>query len=188
MKSALLINGSPHRTGQTASIMEKIEQQINRSYICEWIHVYDLNIHPCIGCNKCRPDSECFLQEDDGQRIGRKISDADLLLIGSPVYWGNITAPLKMLFDRNVTTFEHFLNDGPQPKLENKEAIIIVTGGAGADVYNDINQGGGAIQAIKTVLDSGGIKVINIINIYSSWDIENRTKDVEETIKSIRIK
>ena len=73
----------------------------------EQIDVYDLSIKPCISCMKCRPDKPCALPRDDAHDIAEKIAAADVLVVGTPTYWGNMSAPLKALFDRIVTTLEH---------------------------------------------------------------------------------
>src|SRR3989304_3248169 len=88
----------------------------------------------------------------------------------SPTYWGNITAPLKAIFDRNVVTFEHFLNNAPKPKMKGKKAIIVVTSGSGFKDYKKKSQSSGTIQAIKTVLQSGGYEIAGVINMHSAWN------------------
>src|SRR5512142_494793 len=155
MIRALYINGSPHKNGATHKILEMIKEKLQATYATEWLNVYDLSTKPCRGCLRCRPNGVCILPEDGGHQAGKMIAEADLIVIGSPVYWGNITAPLKMVFDRNVTTFEHFLNGGPTPKLIGKEALIVVAGGTDLANNEKPNQGGGAVQAIRTVLESG---------------------------------
>ncbi len=60
---------------------------------------------PCIGCMKCRTTDKCILPEDDAHIIGHKIKSADGLIIGTPTHWGNMSAQLKLLFDRNVPVF-----------------------------------------------------------------------------------
>jgi len=176
---ALFINGSPHKNGATYRILEMVEEKLLGTYVPEWLNAYDLSVKPCMGCLRCRPNGECVLPEDGGHRTGRMIAEADLIVVGSPVYWGNITAPLKMLFDRNVTTFEHFLNSGPTPKLTGKDALIVVAGGSGPADHDKSNQGGGAVQAIRTVFESGGVHVAGIVNMYSSWDFERLHAEVE---------
>lgn len=185
MNNALFINGSPHTHGSTSRIMKILAKQIENAYVSDWMNTYELNMKACIGCCQCRPDSECVLPEDDGHLLREKIATADLIIVGSPVYWGNITAPLKMLFDRNVTTFEHFLKGRPSPKLTGKKGIIIVTGGTGPDHYEQPNQGGGAIQAIKTVLESGGIRILGTLNMHSAWDFDTYRQEIEENIANI---
>jgi len=68
---------------------------------------YDLKIKPCIGCLKYRPNKKCVLPYDDAHLLSEKIKQADILIIGSPTYWGNIPGPLTTLFDKKVTTFEY---------------------------------------------------------------------------------
>lgn len=178
----LFINGSPRKNGATDRILQMVEKKLQGMYVSEWLNAYDLNVKPCRGCLRCRPNGECILPEDDGHRAGRMIAEADLIVVGSPVYWGNITAPLKMLFDRNVTTFEHFLKGAPTPKLTGQAALIVVAGGSGPADHTKSNQGGGAVQAIRTVLESGGVHVAGIVNMYSSWDFERLRAKVESMV------
>src|SRR5512136_129394 len=90
----------------------------------------DLEIRPCIGCLKCRPDKPCVLPKDDANILAEKIKEADLLIIGSPVYWGNMPGTLKLFFDRNVPLFEYCEANAikylPRPQLKGKKAILIV--------------------------------------------------------------
>jgi multimeric flavodoxin WrbA len=101
----LILNGSPHKNGATASILNMVVEKIRHSIEYEWINAYDLQIKPCQGCMGCRPDKVCVLPEDDGHLVGQKLKEADLLIVGSPSYWSNMPAPLKVIFDRNVSIF-----------------------------------------------------------------------------------
>jgi multimeric flavodoxin WrbA len=185
MKKALIINGSPHKSGPTAKILSMIADMLSQTHKTERVHAYDLQIKPCIGCFKCRPDKSCMLPQDDGQRTGKKITESDLLVVGSPTYWGNITAPLKSLFDRNVMTFEDFSGGAPKPKMTGKKALIAVTSGSGVKQYKKISQSYGAVQAIKTVLQSAGYDVVGVVNMYSSWDYDARKHKIESRINKI---
>jgi multimeric flavodoxin WrbA len=71
----------------------------------DWVDVYDLEMRPCLACMKCRPEGECVQAEDDAHRVGRKIREAGALVVGTPTYFSNMSAILKMLFERNVTVF-----------------------------------------------------------------------------------
>ncbi|MEJ2665454.1 MAG: NAD(P)H-dependent oxidoreductase, partial [Spirochaetia bacterium] len=104
---------------------------------------------------------------------------------GSPTYWGNITAPLKSVFDRNVMTFEDFTNVDPRPKMTGKKAIIAVTSGSGVKQYKKISQSYGAVQAVKTVLKSAGYVIAGVVNMYSSWDFDTHKNRLELQINKI---
>ena len=113
-----------------------------------------------MGCLRCRPNKECVLNEDDAQIMGRKIDKADVLIIGTPTYWGNMTAILKNLFDRNVTTFEDFSKGKfSKPRQKGKKAIIVATA-ASPWPFN----GKGAVKSIQEVLHGGAYRIIGIIN------------------------
>jgi len=101
----MILNGSPRRKGTVAKLLKSIGTAIDEKHTVEWIDVYDQKMRPCIACMKCRPDAECVLSEDGAHIIGRKIKDADGLIVGTPTHWGNMSAQLKLLFDRNVPVF-----------------------------------------------------------------------------------
>jgi multimeric flavodoxin WrbA len=185
MKKALIINGSPHKNGATAKILAMVDKMLTGTYKTEYVEAYSLRVRPCTGCFKCRPDKGCVLPEDDGQRVGKKITESDLLVVGSPTYWGNITAPLKSLFDRNVLTFEDFSDGMPKPKMTGRPALIVVTSGSGADQFKKISQSYGAVQAVKTVLQSAGYRIAGVVNMYSSWDFDTYKSKIEARINKI---
>lgn len=161
----LILSGGPRKNGTTATILNKISEGVTEKHEVDLVNVYELKMKPCMGCLKCRPDKECALPEDDAQIVGRKIRDADMLVVGTPTYWGNMTGPLKTLFDRNVTTFEYINGGLPKPNHKGKKAVIVTTSAAPWP-YNLISsQSGGAVRSIKTVLKSGGFKIIDVINM-----------------------
>jgi len=101
----LIINASPRKEGITSTLIEEINASIKSIHNVETVRIQDLNIKPCLGCLKCRPDKVCVLPKDDAHMLAEKIKDSDILIIGSPVYWGNMPGTLKILFDRIVSTF-----------------------------------------------------------------------------------
>ena len=68
----------------------------------EVIPIRKLQVHPCTGCMACRSRQACVLPEDDAKRTLQKIQWADVLIVGSPCYWGNMNGHLKVVFDRIV--------------------------------------------------------------------------------------
>lgn len=55
-----------------------------------YIDVPRLQVHPCIGCMKCRSSLKCCLPEDGAQRVLQSMKEADAVIIGAPCYWGNM--------------------------------------------------------------------------------------------------
>jgi multimeric flavodoxin WrbA len=59
-------------------------------------------VRPCTACGTCfkRKDNTCIQQDDAFHDIYNKMREADILLVGSPVYFGSATADLTALLDR----------------------------------------------------------------------------------------
>ena len=73
----------------------------------ELVHLHDLNIKPCTGCNSCVIDlfekcgpGRCTIKNDDLPFIDEKIMECDGLILGSPIYEKTPSGQLKCLNDR----------------------------------------------------------------------------------------
>jgi multimeric flavodoxin WrbA len=99
----IAINGSPRgKKSVTYLMVEEFlkgaeEAGANTSHII----LSELKINNCIGCLSCwmKTPSKCIF-EDDFKKTD--CSDADLVVLASPVYTDNITALLKNFIDRGV--------------------------------------------------------------------------------------
>ena len=183
----LIVNASPRRRGITSTLLTGMAEAIDSSRRVETVRVHELTIKPCTGCLQCRPDKPCVLPKDDANVLAEKIKEANLLIFGVPVYWGNMPGPLKVFFDRNVPLFEFCeakaINYIPRPQLKGKKAMIIVNGGAPFPYNLLSSQSRGTIRAVKTVLKAGGIKIVSILNVPSSFTFE---KNREHYLKKAR--
>ena len=97
----LCIIGSPRATGSTARIIEKIVegiQSVEPSTVSTYV-LDKLNIGYCQGCRECSRLGRCVQDDDMGPLIADLLS-ANLVIIGSPSYWGDITGQLKVFIDR----------------------------------------------------------------------------------------
>jgi multimeric flavodoxin WrbA len=54
--NVLIIHASPRRKGVTSTLLSEIETAIAPVHERETIRIHDLNMKPCIGCMKCRPE------------------------------------------------------------------------------------------------------------------------------------
>lgn len=157
----LVLNGSPRKKGTIATLLRAVVEGAVKEHDVEWIDVYDLKMQPCIACVKCRPDGECVLKEDDAHIVGRKIKNAAGLIVGTPTHWGNMSAQLKVLFDRNVPVFIGEKPNGmPFPRQKGKSAVV-VTACTTPWPFNFItSESRGAIRAVRKVLHYGGLKIV----------------------------
>lgn len=160
----LILNGSPRKNGTISKLLNSIVNGLSNPNETEWVNVYDLNIKPCIGCMKCRTDNVCCLKTDDGHLLGEKIKNADNLIIGTPTYWGNMSAQLKMIFERNVPVFMGEGKNGiPTPRQKGKKAIIVTSCTTPYPFNFILAESRGTINSVKEVLKYGGYKIIGKI-------------------------
>ncbi len=162
----LALNATSRRNGMIDRMLNIAVNKLNemKSHI-EIIYVNELNIKPCIGCMKCRVSGKCVLPEDDGHVIGEKLNSCDAIIVATPVYWGNITGQLKLLFDRNVYNMMSENKFGfPIPKQKGKKSIVLT-----ACTTNKIGdffagESKGAHRAIKEIMHYSGVKIVGYVN------------------------
>lgn len=181
----LILNASPRKNGTTARILHAIEEGAAKKHHIEWVDVNGLNMKPCIGCLQCRPDKRCVMQYDDAHRIGELISDAEVLIVGTPTYWGNMTGPLKIVFDRCVPIFEYIDGFNIKPAQKGKIAFIVVTSTTPFPFNLLGSQSRGAVRSLKTVLKSGGYSIRNVFNIPRTGNFEKRSDRLLKKAKRI---
>ena len=160
----LVLNGSPRKSGTVASLLKALTESLSSGHDVEWIDVCKLDMKYCTACMACREKETCILTEDDAHAVGKKIQDADALVIGTPTHWGNMCSPLKLLFDRNVPVFMGESSKGiPVPKQKGKRAVIVTACTTPWPFKFILPESRGAIRAVKEVLHYGGYKIVGTI-------------------------
>ena len=99
----LAINGSARRGGNTQLLLETAIEPLRAAGIeCEVVSLAGSDIRGCTACGRCAKerDGRCYGRSDDGNAIIEAMGEADGLLLGSPVYFADITAEMKALIDR----------------------------------------------------------------------------------------
>ena len=96
----LLINGSPHTNGCTATALDEMMKVFAAQGIeTELITVGNKVIRGCISCQTCGDTGKCVF-DDLVNEIAAKFEKADGLVIGSPVYYASPNGTLLSLLDR----------------------------------------------------------------------------------------
>jgi multimeric flavodoxin WrbA len=117
------IVGSPRDNGNTTYLVRvALESAEEVGANTELVKLADKDIASCIACDICLETGECAIY-DDVPNILDKMVDADAIIIGSPVYFGNVTSHLKILMDRSRPLRREF-------KLKDKVGGAISVGGS----------------------------------------------------------
>ena len=97
----LILSGSPRKNGNTDLLVEAFFKGASEKHHVEIVSVHDYHVHPCMGCNACfTSEGNTCVQKDDISLIYGKLSNADMLVIASPVYFYGLSAQLKAVIDR----------------------------------------------------------------------------------------
>lgn len=100
------ISGSMRAGGNTAILVQEVLNHISEKGIpTEYITLAGKHIHPCIGCEKCKEEKWCTIKNDDWPEIAEKMIHADLLVIGSPTYYFDVSGQVKNLIDRTYSLY-----------------------------------------------------------------------------------
>lgn len=98
----LAINGSHRKGKNTADLLNLVlEEAAVLGASTELLELTDYNIKLCRSCNKCLGSTQCSITDDDMSSIGEKLLEADGIVLGSPVYWSNVSTLMKNFMDRS---------------------------------------------------------------------------------------
>jgi multimeric flavodoxin WrbA len=96
------ISGSPNAGGNNEKIIERALSIAEEcGYETEKILMSTLNVLPCTDCGICRKARECPIT-DDMTELYAKLEKSDAFIVSSPVFFGNVSAQIKAMFDRSV--------------------------------------------------------------------------------------
>jgi len=96
------INCSPRKGGNTEILLNEVFKSIEKEGIkTELFHLGGKKVSGCIACMKCKKkkDGFCHQKNDVINECIKKMMKADAIIIGSPVYFADITADAKALIE-----------------------------------------------------------------------------------------
>lgn len=104
MAYALAISGSPRRNGNTETLLRRcLDRLAGHGVKGELLSLAGLRLHGCAACGACREthDGTCLgTPDDDFNRVFEEMCRADIIVVGSPTYFGSATPELMALLDR----------------------------------------------------------------------------------------
>ncbi|MGC9399267.1 MAG: flavodoxin family protein [Anaerolineae bacterium] len=92
----LYISGSPRKSSNTDYLLEYMRHRTQG----EMVKLVEYTIAPCRACWACLKTDACVLEDDMEAVLIPKLLAADALVVGSPVFFNNVTAQVKAFIDR----------------------------------------------------------------------------------------
>lgn len=186
-KNALAILGSPHTNGTTATMLDLAIHKVEQAgYSVTKISLYEKKISFCKGCRICM-DMHICVQKDDIQEIIALLHKCQLVILAAPVYWANVPAPVKNMFDRLLGTAMEETDTFPKPRLRGKKYMILTSCNTPAPFSWIFGQSRGAIRSMDEFFKTAGMKTAGKVvcaNAKKKKDLSKRTmKKIERCLK-----
>lgn len=130
------ISGSPRKNANVDRLLKIAleEAEKERNIKTEIIYLRDYKIENCISCFACcndaaaKKDLACLAFNDDMDLIYPKLAQCSGLIIGSPVFFGSMTAQVKAFMDRTEGLLRYSKSKW-QYALNNKVGAGLAVGG-----------------------------------------------------------
>ena len=106
MKKIVIIDGGPRKTFNTASMLKQVAEganSVNGDVEVKTVRLYDLNYKGCMSCMACKIKgkvSNVCKYKDALTPVLQEVAEADGLVLGSPNYFGEITAQMRAFLER----------------------------------------------------------------------------------------
>ena len=125
------LQGSPRKKGNTAKVLSWVEEElIALGHDVESVFLNTKNLKGCLACGKCKEKSDTVgcIQTDDIPEILEKMTDAELVIFASPLYFWGVTAQLKTVIDRTYSFYTDYHKPGHASLVEGQRQALLVTG------------------------------------------------------------
>ncbi|MHA1300487.1 MAG: flavodoxin family protein [Candidatus Helarchaeota archaeon] len=111
----LHISGSPRKNSNTDFLLKSMLPYTKG----EFIKLSNFTISPCKACWACQKTGKCIIDDEMSNILIPKLIECDAIILGSPVFFCNVSAQLKAFIDRTWSI---------RGKLRNKVAGVVVIG------------------------------------------------------------
>lgn len=130
MKIVTLL-GSPRHGKNSASIANRFtETAATLGAETRTFELNRLSYRGCQGCYACKKTHDRCVLQDDLTEVLAAVQEADLLVLASAVYYGDVTSQLKGFIDRSYSYLKPDYLTNPQPsRLSPKKLVMVLTQG-----------------------------------------------------------
>lgn len=104
MKKIIIIDGGPRKKFNTAAMCEKVAEGVRSAGAeAKIIRLYDIDYKGCMSCMACKVKgkaSNICKFKDAPTPVLEEIAEADGLVLGSPIYFGDVTGQMRTFLER----------------------------------------------------------------------------------------
>ena len=104
MKKIMIIDGGPRKNFNTAAMCEKVAEGVRSvGGEAKIMRLYDMDYKGCMSCMACKikgKASNVCKYKDALTPVLEEIAEADGLVLGSPIYFGDVTGQMRTFLER----------------------------------------------------------------------------------------
>lgn len=143
MKKVIMLNASPRKSWNTYKMCESFAKGVNESGAdAEIINLYDIDFKGCRSCFACKlKGSKSFGKcgyPDGLTPVLDKISQADGVVLASPIYFGDVTGVARSLIERLFFPFFEYKAGYPSIAPKKLKTAVIYTMNVNEDMANEM--------------------------------------------------
>lgn len=170
----IAINGSPRNKGNTNRLLEEAIKGASeeKDLTVKRYFLQDLDLNPCIGCERCMKGLNCKFDGDSISEIIDELLNCDAVIVGSSIYFSQVTSQLKMLIDRFYSVFTN------EDKEFNAKLVLFLTHGFPDGTYEDYLK-----YATERTFELAGFKTIEGLTVGSLHDYGELEEKKSEVLK-----
>ncbi|MBN2428010.1 MAG: flavodoxin family protein [Deltaproteobacteria bacterium] len=181
MKVVCLL-GSPRENGNSATVARHFLHHAEKfGAQTESFFLNGLNIKGCQACNLCKTKYESCVLNDGLAPALEATFHADIVVMASPVYYGDVSAQLKAFIDRTYSFLvpDYIAKAQPSRLTERKKLVFILTQGhRDPDWFADI------LPRYQDLFHWTGFATthpIRVVDVYQPGDVDKRPDVFEKT-------
>lgn len=131
----LMINGSPVPKGCIATAFDIAAEEFAAADVqTEQVVVGNKDIRGCIACSRCRELGKCVFDKDLVNKTVPKLEEADGIILGSPVYYGNPNGTILSFVQRL------FYSSSVDLRMKVGASIVSCRRGGNSATFESLNQ------------------------------------------------
>jgi len=134
--------GSPRLNGNSVFLAERfLETARNLGSEIQSFALNNLTYRGCQACRACKKSSETCILKDDLTEVLNAVKEADVIVLASPVYFGDVSGQMKLFIDRTYCFLTPDFHRNPEMSsrlLPGKIGVFIQTQGLPDAMFTDV--------------------------------------------------
>ena len=178
------IGGSPRKGGNSDTLLKfMLAGAASRKVKAHGLHLRDVSLQGCIGCERCRKDKICTGLTDGMSVLYPEILASRGLILVSPTHNYNVTAWMKAFIDR-LYCFYDFDRECPRgwsSRLAGQKRMAVL---AAICEQEDERDMGFTIDAMRLPLEALGYEIVGVQTVFRIFDKGKVREDKDALLRA----